>query len=98
MTPPEGPVRGDAASSIEPPASTVKGVWLTAGPVHEPIERLLLELLVPNQPNAGLREALVEELGRPVKKLAVALEYLGLRGAGLARQGTAPSGLGGSRL
>ena len=65
--------------SIEPPASTVRGVWLTAGPVHEPIQRLLLELLAPNQPNVGLREALLEELGRPVKKLAVALEYLGLR-------------------
>jgi CRP-like cAMP-binding protein/glyoxylase-like metal-dependent hydrolase (beta-lactamase superfamily II) len=79
MGAPDSPVRGEPALSIEPPASTVKGVWLTASSVQEPIQRLLLDLLTPNQPNAGLREALVEELGRPVKKLAVALEYLGLR-------------------
>jgi CRP-like cAMP-binding protein/glyoxylase-like metal-dependent hydrolase (beta-lactamase superfamily II) len=79
MSAPDTPVRGDPTLSIEPPASTVRGVWLTAGPVHEPIQRLLLELLAPNLSNAGLREALLEELGRPVKKLAVALEYLGLR-------------------
>ena len=65
MSAPDTPVRGDPTLSIEPPASTVRGVWLTAGPVHDPIQRLLLELLAPNQPNAGLREALLEELGRP---------------------------------
>jgi CRP-like cAMP-binding protein len=78
----EIPPPADPASSIEPPDSTVSGVWLTAGPVREPITGLLLELLIPNQPNPGLREALVEELGRPVKKLEVALDYLGLRLAG----------------
>jgi CRP-like cAMP-binding protein len=76
----ETPPPADAAS-IEPHGPSVSGVWLTAGPVREPIATLLLELLVPNQPNPGLREALVEELGRPVKKLAVALDYLGLRPA-----------------
>jgi CRP-like cAMP-binding protein len=67
----------------------VTGVCLTAGPVREPITNLLLDLLVPNQPNPGLREALVEELGRPVKKLGVVLDYLGLRPAGPGTEGTA---------
>ena len=68
----------------------MSGVWLTAGPVREPITGLLLELLAPNQPNPGLREALVEELGRPVKKLGVVLDYLGLRRAGPDIEGAAP--------
>ena len=37
--------------------SGVTGMWLSAGPVRETVEGLLLELLLPNQPNAGLREA-----------------------------------------
>jgi CRP-like cAMP-binding protein len=78
------------ASSNDPPTGSVGGVWLTAGPVREPIESLLLELLLPNLPNPGLREALVEELGRPVKKLDVALEYLGLSSAGLDLEGAVP--------
>ena len=68
----------------------MSGVWLTTGPVREPVGGLLLELIAPNQPNVGLREALVEELGRPVKKLDVALEYLGLRQAGLDVEGATP--------
>ena len=80
----------DSAPSIEPPAPTVSGVWLTAGRVREPITKLLLELLAPNQPNPGLREALVEELGRPVKKLDVVLDYLGLRRAGPGIEGAPP--------
>ena len=60
----------------------MSGVWLTAGAVREPIQKLLLDLLRPNQPNPGLREALVEEFGRPVKKLDVALAYLGLSPSG----------------
>jgi CRP-like cAMP-binding protein len=78
------------AASIEPHGSSVSGVWLTAGPVREPITELLLELLAPNQPNSGLREALVEELGRPVKKLDVVLDYLGLRLAGPGIAGAGP--------
>ena len=73
------PPPGDSAPSAELPVPAVSGVCLTVGPVRESITDLLLELLVPNQPNAGLREALVEELGRPVKKLGVVLDYLGLR-------------------
>ena len=92
----EIPPPADRASSIEPPDTTVSGVWLTAGPVHEPITGLLLELLVPNQPNPGLREALVEELGRPVKKLDVALDYLGLRLAGPGMEEAVPLLLGGT--
>jgi CRP-like cAMP-binding protein len=68
----------------------VSAVWLAPGPVREPITELLFELLAPNQPNPGLREALVEELGRPVKKLDVVLEYLGLRRAGSRIEGTVP--------
>ena len=84
------PPRSDSVSSTEPPAPAVSGIWLMAGPVREPIQGLLLELLSPNQPNPGLAEALVEELGRPVKKLDVALEYLGLRRTGLDGEGAVP--------
>ena len=90
MSDPETPPHSVSASSIDPAAQAAGGVWLTAGPVREPIQGLLLELLLPNQPNPGLREALVEELGRPVKKLDVALEYLGLRPAGLDLEGPVP--------
>ena len=34
-------------------------------------------MLAPAQPGAGLREAIVEELGRPAKLTEVVLEYLG---------------------
>ena len=57
------PLRSDSVSSSAP---AVSGIWLMAGPVREPIQRLLLDLLSPNQPNPGLAEALVEELGRVV--------------------------------
>jgi CRP-like cAMP-binding protein len=57
--------------------------------VRDPITGLLLELLAPNQPNPGLREALVEELGRPAKRLDVVLDYLGLRRAESGIEGTA---------
>ncbi len=90
MSNPETPPSSVSPSSIARSARAVSGVWLTAGPVQESIEGLLLELLLPNQPNPGLREALVEELGRPVKKLDVALEYLGLRPAGLDVDGPVP--------
>src|SRR5262245_28857211 len=78
------------ASSNDPATWSVGGVWLTAGSVREPIDDLLLELLLPTLPNPGLREALVEELGRPAKKLDVALEYLGLRHAGTDLDGAVP--------
>ena len=90
MGAPGTPVRSDPVASNEPPASTVRGVWLSAGPVREPIQGLFLELLSPNQPNPGLLYALLEELGLPVKRLDVALEYLGLRPAGLDLEGPVP--------
>src|SRR5215510_14754798 len=94
MSESEAPRNDMPASSNDPAMWSVGGVWLTAGPVREPIEGLLLELLLPNLPNPGLREALVEELGRPVKKLDVALEYLGLSSAGLDLEGGLPLHLG----
>src|SRR4029453_12603517 len=90
MSAQETPPRSDSVSSTEPSAPAVSGIWLMAGPVREPIQGLLLDLLSPNQPNPGLAEALVEELGRPVKKLDVALEYLGLRRIGLDGGGVVP--------
>lgn len=90
LSEPETPPHAVSASSIDPAPQAVGGVWLTAGPVREPIQVLFLELLSPNQPNPGLRDALLEELGRPVKKLDVALEYLGLRHAGLDLEGPVP--------
>jgi CRP-like cAMP-binding protein len=83
----------DPGSSSEPPGSPVGGVWLTSRPAPEPIRDLLLELLAPTLSNRGLREALIEELGRPVKKLDVALEYLGLRVIGVDADGEPPSHL-----
>ena len=80
----------DSSSPIEPRSPTVTGVWLTTGPVREPITDLLLDLLAPNQSNPGLREALVEELGRPAKKLGVVLDYLGLHRAGPGLEEAAP--------
>jgi CRP-like cAMP-binding protein len=55
------------------------GIWLTTEAVQTSVERLLLEMLAPNLPNAALREAEVEELGRGVKLAGAVLEYLGLR-------------------
>ena len=66
------------------------GVWLTAGPARESIDTLLLEMLAPAQPGAGLREAIVEELGRPAKLTEVVLEYLGLRMVGVDAKGPCP--------
>jgi CRP-like cAMP-binding protein len=69
------------------PRPAIAGLWLTAEPVPEAIEPILLEMLVPTQPSVSLREAIVEELGRPAKLADVALEYLGLRPAGLDTKG-----------
>ena len=96
MSEPETPPHAVSASSIDPAPPAVGGVWLTAGPVREPIQGLFLELLSPNQPNPGLLDALLEELGRPVKKLDVALEYLGLRPDRTGSRGTGAAPPGGT--
>jgi CRP-like cAMP-binding protein len=66
------------------------GIWLTVEPVRAPIDRLLLEMLVPNLPNPLLREAEVDELGRGVQLAAVALEYLGLKTVDVDERGGVP--------
>jgi CRP-like cAMP-binding protein len=66
------------------------GVWLTPGPVRARIETLLLEMLKPRLPDSVLRESVVEELGRAVKRADVVAEYLGLRTIGLDSEGQAP--------
>ncbi len=76
--------------SPEPRGSGVGAVWLTAGPVGEPIEALLLEMLKSAQPSRRLRETLIEEFGRPVKRLEVVLEYLGLALVGRDANGPCP--------
>jgi len=58
------------------------GVWLTSARLRVPIETLLLRMLEPNQPHAGLRRSIIEELSRPAKFTDVVLEYLGLQSSG----------------
>jgi CRP-like cAMP-binding protein len=68
----------------------VTGLWLTPGPLRGSIEPLLLDLLETSVPALELRRAIVEELGRPVKRLEVALEFLGVDPAGKATAETLP--------
>jgi CRP-like cAMP-binding protein len=58
------------------------GIWLNPGRVETSIQNLLLSMLAPNQHNLKLRQALLEELGRKVKRKDVVLEYLGLQEVG----------------
>ena len=60
----ETPPLVDSSSSAEPPAPPVSAVCLTAGPVREPITDFSSSCSSPNQPNPGLREALVESKAR----------------------------------
>jgi len=66
----------------------VRGVWLTAGSVREPIETVLVEMLAPSLSTVALRESVVEELGRPAKLTEVVLDYLGLRSVEVDDQAT----------
>jgi CRP-like cAMP-binding protein len=66
------------------------GAWLTPGPVGAPIETLLLDMVKPQQPNSILRESILEELGRAVKRTDVVLEYLGLTTVGQDSEGEIP--------
>jgi len=68
----------------------LRAIWLSPRPLPSPIEPLLLELLAPSLPDAGLRQALLEEFTWPVKTADVVLDYFGLRGAGLDSQGEVP--------
>ncbi len=68
----------------------MRGVWLSLGPVRNPIETLLLEMLGPNQPNPVLQRSVIEELSRPVKRTDSVLEYLGLTVVGEESQGELP--------
>jgi CRP-like cAMP-binding protein len=81
----------DRPGSREPAAAAgVAGVWLGVSPPREPIDTLLLAMLAASQPSTGLREAIVEELGRPAKLTDVILECLGLRAVGVDRSGAYP--------
>ena len=59
--------------------SVLRGIWLNPEQVATPIEHLLLQMMEPNQPNPALRQAVVEELNRKVKRKSVALQYLNLK-------------------
>lgn len=80
--------RGDP--SLDEAIPAVNGVWLTRSDPRAPIDALLLELLGPAVPAEPLRRALLEELERPVRRLAVALELLGLEGIGRDAGGERP--------
>lgn len=67
-----------------------RGVWLTGGAVRTRIETLLIEMLEPHQLSPVLQESVIEELGRPVKRIDVILEYLGLRLVGEDSEGEIP--------
>jgi hypothetical protein len=58
--------------------------------VRTRIDRLLLDMLEPRVPDSVLRESVVEELGRAVKRADVVLEYLGLKTIGLDSEGKVP--------
>ena len=74
------PTSGTAGGALRP-------IWLSRRPAPDPIEPLLLELLAPNLPDAGLRRALLEELTWPAKTADVVLDYFGLRGVGVDSHG-----------
>lgn len=67
-----------------------RGIWLIAGPVRTRIEALLLDLLDPLQLSPLLQDAMIEELGRPVKRTDAVLEYLGLRLVSVDSEGEIP--------
>ena len=60
----------------------ITGIWLSPGRIETSIESLLLQMLEPNQPQRKLRQSLLEELSRDVKRKDVVLEYLGLQEVG----------------
>src|SRR5262245_7841069 len=61
------------------PGVALNGVWLSAGATSAPIDSLVLRLVERTLPKVHLREAFLEELTRPVKRVEVVLEHLGLR-------------------
>src|ERR1041385_1314714 len=81
-------MRGD--SRVRRAATPVSGIWLSGQDVRSTVEPLLLEMLEPNFPNAVLRRATVEELGRGVKLAEVVIESLGLRTIVIDEQGGIP--------
>lgn len=72
------------------PAGLLRGIWLSLAPPRAVIDALALELLEPNLPSPLLRQAVLEELTRPVKRTDLILEYLGLRGVGTDAGGDLP--------
>ncbi|MEE8291171.1 MAG: hypothetical protein V3R80_06795, partial [Candidatus Tectomicrobia bacterium] len=58
------------------------GLWLNPEQVETSIEPLLLRMLEPSQPDLTLRQSVLEELSRRVKRKDVVLQYLGLRQVG----------------
>jgi len=82
------------ASAVTPrPArgrGVLRGVWLSPGRIRTPIETLLIEMLEPNQPNPVLRQSVLEELNRQVKRTDTILEYLGLIAVGEDSGGELP--------
>lgn len=63
-------------------SSVLRGVWLNPGPVKTSIENLLIQMLELNQPNPKLRQSLIEEFNRRVKRKEVLFEYLSLKEVG----------------
>jgi CRP-like cAMP-binding protein len=83
----------DPASATAPPSRadrSVSALWLTATGSRTAIEPILLDMLEPSHPNEILREATLEELDRPVKLVAVALECLGMQQTGVDAKGEVP--------
>ena len=52
------------------------GIWLNPEQVDTSIEHLLLRMLEPTQPDLMLRQSILEELSRRVKRKEVVLKYL----------------------
>jgi len=70
--------------------TSISGIWLSGERVQTSVEPLLLDMLEPNFPNAVLRRAAVEELGRGAKLAEVVIESLGLRTVGVDEHGPVP--------
>jgi CRP-like cAMP-binding protein len=69
--------------------TALTGIWLSPQPVDASIQPLLLQMLARHQPDASLRQAILEEFTRRAKLKDVALSYLGLYEADSDRQGEA---------
>lgn len=71
-------------------SAVLTGIWLSPDRVEASIEPLLFHMLEPQQPHTELRQTVLEELTRRVKRKDVVLQYLGLRDVETDQDGAIP--------